>query len=62
MRDREFAGLRILTPKDSREGRQLDDFSSTRITSPIALIDFHTEDGRAFSRNVCTWPATICPL
>ena len=49
MRDREFAGLRILTPKDSRDGRELDDFLDKNHV-PHRLIDFHTDDGRRFSR------------
>jgi len=51
MRDREFAGLRILTPKDSREGRQLDDFLDKNHI-PHRLIDFHTEDGRALAERL----------
>jgi thioredoxin reductase (NADPH) len=49
MRDREFAGLRILTPKDSRDGRELDDFLDKNHV-PHRLIDFHTEDGRALAQ------------
>ena len=48
MRDREFAGLRILTPKDSRDGRQLDDFLDKNHV-PHRVIDFHTEEGRALA-------------
>jgi thioredoxin reductase (NADPH) len=48
MRDREFAGLRILTPKDSRDGRELDDFLDKNHV-PHRLIDFNTEDGRALA-------------
>jgi thioredoxin reductase (NADPH) len=51
MRDREFAGLRILTPKDSREGRQLDDFLDKNHI-PHRLIDYHTEDGRALAERL----------
>jgi thioredoxin reductase (NADPH) len=51
MRDREFAGLRILTPKDSRDGRQLDDFLDKNHV-PHRLIDFHTEDGRALAERL----------
>ncbi len=51
MRDREFAGLRILTPKDSRDGRQLDDFLDKNHV-PHRVIDFHTEDGRALAERL----------
>src|ERR1700730_9719409 len=44
-RDREFAGLRILSEDASREGRQLDDFLDKNHI-PHRFIDFHTEDGR----------------
>jgi thioredoxin reductase (NADPH) len=48
MRDREFAGLRILAMRDSREGHQLDDFlDKNRI--PHRLIDFESEQGKALS-------------
>jgi thioredoxin reductase (NADPH) len=45
-RDREFAGLRILTQDGSREGRQLDDFLDKNHI-PHRLIDFQSEYGRA---------------
>jgi thioredoxin reductase (NADPH) len=51
MRDREFAGLRILTPKDSRDGRQLDDFLDKNHV-PHRVIDFHTEEGRALAQRL----------
>jgi thioredoxin reductase (NADPH) len=51
MRDREFAGLRILAPKDSRDGRELDDFLDKNHV-PHRLIDFHTEDGRALAERL----------
>src|SRR5258708_7687016 len=51
MRDREFAGLRILTPKDSRDGRQLDDFLDKNHV-PHRVIDFHTADGRALAERL----------
>jgi thioredoxin reductase (NADPH) len=51
MRDREFAGLRILTPKDSRDGRQLDDFLDKNHV-PHRVIDFHTEEGRALAERL----------
>jgi thioredoxin reductase (NADPH) len=48
MRDREFAGLRILAPSDSREGRQLDDFLDKNHV-PHRFIDFKTEEGLALA-------------
>jgi thioredoxin reductase (NADPH) len=45
-RDKEFAGLRILSQDDSREGRQLDDFLDKNHI-PHRLIAFETDDGRA---------------
>jgi thioredoxin reductase (NADPH) len=48
MRDREFAGLRILSSYDSPEGRQLDDFLDKNHV-PHRFIDFKTEDGRALA-------------
>jgi len=48
MRDREFAGLRILTPADSRDGRLLDDFLDKN-NVPHRLIDFRSEAGRALA-------------
>jgi thioredoxin reductase (NADPH) len=51
MRDREFAGLRILTPKDSRDGRQLDDFLDKNHV-PHRVIDFHTEEGHALAERL----------
>ena len=50
-RDREFAGLRILAPNDSRDGRQLDDFLDKNHV-PHRLIDSQTEDGRALADRV----------
>jgi thioredoxin reductase (NADPH) len=48
MRDREFAGLRIIAMRDTREGHQLDDFlEKNRI--PHRLIDFESEQGKALS-------------
>ena len=47
-RDREFAGLRILAPNDSRDGRQLDDFLDKNHV-PHRLIDSQTEDGCALT-------------
>jgi thioredoxin reductase (NADPH) len=48
MRDREFAGLRIVASRDSREGRQLDNFlDKNRI--PHRLIEFESEQGQTLS-------------
>jgi thioredoxin reductase (NADPH) len=45
-RDREFAGLRIVAPDDSRDGHQLDDFLDKNHV-PHRLIAFQSEYGRA---------------
>src|SRR5438874_7020534 len=46
MRDREFAGLRIIALRDTREGHQLNDFlDKNRI--PHRLIEFESEQGQA---------------
>ncbi len=46
MRDRDFAGLRIIALRDTREGHQLDDFlDKNRI--PHRLIEFESEQGQA---------------
>jgi thioredoxin reductase (NADPH) len=50
-RDREFAGLRILSADASREGRQLDDFLDKNHI-PHRYIDFQTEDGRKLSERL----------
>src|SRR5438309_397940 len=51
MRDREFAGLRIIALRDSREGRQLDDFlDKNRI--PHRLIEFESEQGQALCQRL----------
>src|SRR3989441_5202835 len=51
MRDREFAGLRIIALRDSREGRQLDDFlDKNRI--PHRLIEFESEQGQALGKRL----------
>ena len=49
MRDREFAGLRIIAQRDSREGRQLHDFL-TKNHVPHRLIEIEREDGAALAR------------
>jgi thioredoxin reductase (NADPH) len=45
-RDDQFAGLRVVAPDGSRDGRQLDDFLDKNHI-PHQLIDFQSEDGRA---------------
>src|SRR5438445_3130221 len=51
MRDREFAGLRIIALRDSRAGRQLDDFlDKNRI--PHRLIEFESEQGQALCQRL----------
>jgi thioredoxin reductase (NADPH) len=48
MRDREFGGLRVIALRDTREGRQLDDFlDKNRI--PHRLIDLESEPGKALA-------------
>jgi thioredoxin reductase (NADPH) len=51
MRDREFAGLRILTPKDDRDGRELDDFLDKNHI-PHRLVDFNHEEGRGLAERL----------
>ena len=50
-RDREFAGLRILTPNGSRDGQQLDDFLDKNHI-PHRLIDFQSDEGRRLSERL----------
>jgi thioredoxin reductase (NADPH) len=45
MRDREFAGLRVVACSDSSEGHLLDDFLDKNHI-PHRLIDFESDDGR----------------
>lgn len=45
MRDREFAGYRLIAHRDSREGHLLHDFL-TKNHVPHRLIEFETDDGR----------------
>jgi thioredoxin reductase (NADPH) len=50
-RDREFAGLRVLSASGEREGRQLDDFlDKNRI--PHRLIEFESEQGQELSKRL----------
>ena len=50
-RDREFAGLRILAPDHSREGRQLDDFLDKNHI-PHRLIQSQSEVGRGLAERL----------
>jgi thioredoxin reductase (NADPH) len=48
-RDREFAGMRVLTSRDARDGHQLDDFlDKNRI--PHRLVEFESEQGQALGK------------
>src|ERR1700722_882921 len=47
-RDREFAGLRVLTQTDSRDGQQLDDFLDKNHI-PHRLLDSQSVEGRALT-------------
>jgi thioredoxin reductase (NADPH) len=50
-RDREFAGLRVLAVRGTREGHQLDDFlDKNRI--PHRLVEFDSEQGQALSKRL----------
>jgi thioredoxin reductase (NADPH) len=47
-RDREFAGMRVLTSRDARDGHQLDDFlDKNRI--PHRLVEVESEQGQALT-------------
>ncbi len=48
MRDREFAGLRVIAARGSRDGHLLDDFL-TKNHIPHRLIEFEGEQGRALA-------------
>jgi thioredoxin reductase (NADPH) len=50
-RDREFAGLRILTMRGAREGHQLDDFLDKNHI-PHRLVEFESELGQALSKRL----------
>jgi thioredoxin reductase (NADPH) len=50
-RDREFAGLRVLSTRGAREGRQLDDFLDKNHI-PYRLIEFESEQGQALSKRL----------
>jgi len=47
-RDKEFAGLRIVSEADSREGRQLDDFLDKNHI-PHRLVDVKSDQGKALA-------------
>src|SRR3989449_5251290 len=50
-RDREFAGLRVLTYRNEREGHQLDDFLDKNHI-PHRLIEFESEQGQSLSKRL----------
>src|SRR5256714_2008782 len=50
-RDREFAGLRVLATRGTREGRQLDDFLDKNHI-PHRLVEFESEQGQALSKRL----------
>jgi thioredoxin reductase (NADPH) len=49
MRDREFAGFRVIARRDSREGHLLDDFL-TKNHVPHRVIEFEGEQGQVLAR------------
>ena len=51
MRDREFAGFRIIAQRDSREGHHLHDFL-TKNHVPHRLLEFEDERGAALARRL----------
>lgn len=65
LRDREFAGLRVVTSRDSRDGHQLDDFLDKNHI-PHRLITFESEDGRVLCERLHLTdrdlPALITPI
>jgi thioredoxin reductase (NADPH) len=64
-RDREFAGLRVLTARGAREGHQLDDFLDKNHI-PHRLIEFESDQGQALSNrlhlNTRDLPVLITPV
>lgn len=64
-RDKEFAGLRILSETDSREGRQLDDFLDKNHI-PHRLVDVKSDQGKALMSRLHLserdLPALITPM
>src|SRR5262249_3273285 len=69
LRDREFAGLRVLAARGARDGHQLDDFLDKNHI-PHRLIEFESEQGQALSNRLhlttrdlpCLIPPTVSPL
>jgi thioredoxin reductase (NADPH) len=51
LRDRDFAGMRVLALRDSREGHQLHDFLGKNHI-PHRLIEFDTEQGQALAKRL----------
>lgn len=51
LRDKEFAGLRVLAARDDRTGHELDDFLDKNHI-PHRLIDFESEQGQALSKRL----------
>jgi thioredoxin reductase (NADPH) len=55
-RDREFAGFRVITPSESREGHRLDDFLDKNHI-PHRVIAFETDEGRLLCQRLnVSWP------
>lgn len=50
-RDREFAGMRVLAMRQTRDGHELDDFL-TKNHIPHRLIEFESEPGQALARRL----------
>jgi thioredoxin reductase (NADPH) len=51
LRDREFAGVRVLAARGAREGRELDDFLDKNHI-PHRLIEFESEQGEALANRM----------
>jgi len=51
LRDRDFAGLRVLAARGARDGHQLDDFLDKNHI-PHRLIEFESEQGQALSKRL----------
>src|SRR5262249_11175790 len=51
LRDREFAGLRVLATRGARDGHQLDDFLDKNHI-PHRLVEFESEQGQALSNRL----------
>jgi thioredoxin reductase (NADPH) len=65
LRDREFAGIRVLAARGAREGHQLDDFLDKNHI-PHRLIEFESEQGQTLSKRlhltVRDLPVLITPV